>query len=223
MLAFICYAFYNLVMQQVVRSLNKKQYRTFTEEARRKQIIDATIETLAHHGFVGTSFATISQCIGISRGLISYHFENKNELLHETYRAIYEARTEAIAAATCAADTHIERLEAAIQADLKFMSLHPAFFAALVEIVFNVRDTSSLSYLHELHDPTLLSVQTVLEQGQKTGTFGLFDAQHMAMIIDGAKDQFLGQLITHPDMDATAYAHTLIEMVKNTIMKKEKS
>ncbi len=210
-------------MQQENYSNDKKRSRTFTEEARRKQIIDGTIDTLAKNGYVGTSFVTIAQSIGISRGLISYHFENKNELLHETYGAIYGARTDAIAAATASANMHVERLEAAIKSDLVFMAAHPTFFAALIEIVFNVRDASSLKYLRELHDPSLLSVQTLLEDGQKAGAFGQFDAQYMAMIIDGAKDQFLGQLMTHPDLSAEAYANALIEMVKNTILKKDNS
>ena len=60
------------------------QARTVTEQARRKQIVDAAIETIAEIGYAKASFARIAERAGLSStGLISYHFANKSELIEQ--------------------------------------------------------------------------------------------------------------------------------------------
>lgn len=53
------------------------------ETARRAQIMAAAIDTIAAAGFAGASFAHIAGKLGISRGLISYHFAGKDDLVKE--------------------------------------------------------------------------------------------------------------------------------------------
>ena len=49
--------------------------RSFTEGARRAQIVQAAIETIAEAGFRHATFARIAERAGLSStGLISYHF-----------------------------------------------------------------------------------------------------------------------------------------------------
>jgi TetR/AcrR family fatty acid metabolism transcriptional regulator len=50
------------------------------ETARRAQIMAAAIDTIAEAGFAGASFAPIAGKLGISRGLISYHFAGKDAM-----------------------------------------------------------------------------------------------------------------------------------------------
>ena len=54
--------------------------RTFIETARRAQIVAAAIDTIADVGYAQASFARIAERLGISRGLISYHFTGKDEI-----------------------------------------------------------------------------------------------------------------------------------------------
>ena len=62
-----------------MRSDNSTTVRqwTFTEEARRGQIIACAIEVLAELGYAQTSFARIAERLGISKSVISYHFGGK--------------------------------------------------------------------------------------------------------------------------------------------------
>jgi TetR/AcrR family fatty acid metabolism transcriptional regulator len=53
--------------------------RTFIETARRAQIAASAIDTIADVGFAGASFARIAERVGISGGLISYHFAGKHD------------------------------------------------------------------------------------------------------------------------------------------------
>ena len=56
---------------------------TFTEAARRTQIIACAIETLATLGYAQASLAHIAQRAGISKGVIVYYFSSKEELYQE--------------------------------------------------------------------------------------------------------------------------------------------
>ena len=67
--------------------------RTFIETARRAQIVAAAIDTLAEVGYARASLGRIAQRIGISRGLISYHFAGKDELMTEVVREVLEQGT----------------------------------------------------------------------------------------------------------------------------------
>jgi TetR/AcrR family fatty acid metabolism transcriptional regulator len=60
--------------------------RTFIEQARRLQILDAALELFATKGYNETSLSDIAGTLSISKGVISYHFEGKAELGAEAVR-----------------------------------------------------------------------------------------------------------------------------------------
>lgn len=51
-----------------------------SEESRR-QVLDAAIRTIAERGIAGTSVQDIADAAGLSKGVVHYHFESKQELL----------------------------------------------------------------------------------------------------------------------------------------------
>ena len=57
-----------------------------SEDARRRQLIEATIDTLAEVGFAATTLALIGQRAGVSPGLIAHYFDDKDGLLEATLR-----------------------------------------------------------------------------------------------------------------------------------------
>jgi AcrR family transcriptional regulator len=86
--------------------------------ARRQQLIEATIETLAEVGYARTTLTAVASRAGLSHGLVNFHFETKEKLLTETmlylaeeYRANWSAALEATGAGAAA------RLNALLQAD----------------------------------------------------------------------------------------------------------
>jgi TetR/AcrR family transcriptional regulator, fatty acid metabolism regulator protein len=64
--------------------------RTFIETARRAQIVAAAIDTIAEAGYAHMSFARIAGRAGISRGLISYHFAGKDDLIKQVVHDVVE-------------------------------------------------------------------------------------------------------------------------------------
>ncbi|XQW84140.1 transcriptional regulator BetI [Thalassotalea piscium] len=53
------------------------------KDVRKKQLIDATLTSIAQQGFNGTTISTISQIAGVSSGIISHYFGGKNALIKE--------------------------------------------------------------------------------------------------------------------------------------------
>lgn len=53
---------------------------------RRQDLIGATLKSLRKHGYVNSTISTISEESGMSRGLISHYFENKDDLLIDAHK-----------------------------------------------------------------------------------------------------------------------------------------
>jgi TetR/AcrR family transcriptional repressor of bet genes len=58
--------------------------RTAPREVRRAQLIEATIDCIAERGISGTTMARVTQRAGLSVGIVSLHFESKDNLLMST-------------------------------------------------------------------------------------------------------------------------------------------
>ena len=64
--------------------------RRQTVEERRAEILETTCEVVIERGFAATRIADVANKLGVSTGLIHYHFENKHRLLAEAFK--YAAR-----------------------------------------------------------------------------------------------------------------------------------
>ena len=101
--------------------------RFMSRDARRLQLIEATIETLAQRGFSRCTLTEVAKTAGLSHGLVLFHFETKEKLLAETlahlaeeYRANW---TSALAKAGLGA---AEQLNALIEADFDLNVFTPS-------------------------------------------------------------------------------------------------
>lgn len=66
------------------RTAPEKRPRTASRAVRRRQLIEATIASIARHGLSGTTMATVTGIAGLSQGIVSYHFRSKANLLRQT-------------------------------------------------------------------------------------------------------------------------------------------
>lgn len=96
----------------------KPSKRTASKEARRAQLIQATIRSIAKHGLADTTIATVSSEAGLSQGLINLHFQSKERLLLETLRFVADEYKETWEKALAGAGPDPrERLEALLAVD----------------------------------------------------------------------------------------------------------
>jgi AcrR family transcriptional regulator len=187
-----------------------KPERTFIETARRAQIAAAAIDTIAEAGYAGASFARIAERLGISRGLISYHFDNKDDLIKQV---VHEAAEQAIAyirPRVLAESTGPAMLRAYIEANLAFMRDHRNNVIAMIEISRSAEgrrihsgDTAVINAVSAL--------EHVLSESQTAGQFRRdFDPHVMAIAIRAAIEAASPRLASDPGFEMDNYASQII-------------
>ena len=67
--------------------------RSLSKQARRKQLIEATIQCIADKGLSGTTMADVTKRAGLSLGIVNLHFQSKEKLLIETLNFISDEYT----------------------------------------------------------------------------------------------------------------------------------
>lgn len=75
---------------QVPDASSERRARKATRTARRRQLIEATIDTLATRGYAETTLADVASSAGLSRGIVNFHFESKDKLLVATLQHMAE-------------------------------------------------------------------------------------------------------------------------------------
>jgi TetR/AcrR family transcriptional repressor of bet genes len=100
-------------------------------DARRLQLIEATIETLATRGYARTTLTEVAQVARLSHGLVNFHFKTKELLLAETLTFLAEEyRQNWLAALEAAPSDPVSRLDAMLTADFNPAIYTPSRLAA---------------------------------------------------------------------------------------------
>jgi AcrR family transcriptional regulator len=63
-----------------------------TKPNKRDEIVRSALELIAEHGFHGAPMAMIAERAGVGAGTIYRYFENKDVLIHELYRELFEEK-----------------------------------------------------------------------------------------------------------------------------------
>jgi TetR/AcrR family transcriptional regulator, transcriptional repressor of bet genes len=201
--------------------VQKTLKRSFIEEARRKHIVAAAIDTLAEVGYGKASLAQIARRAAISPSLIAYHFNDKDALIEYTLTEIATAWDSFVAEQVAAGSTAREQLQRYIEASLGYMGARPAHFAALIEIVFNARTKDGvLLYRVDDEEPGLALLKSVLMRGQQNGEFRACDAHAVAIAIRGAINEFFGEM-HKPGVSLEPYTNEVIALFLRAIARDE--
>lgn len=185
--------------------------RTFTEEARRAQIVERAIDTIAELGYGQASLAEIAKRAGISKGVISYHFAGKDELVERVVEHVYTWGAQEMIPRLQGLSSAAETLRTYITANIEFIRDHPREVAVLTDIFVNFRTPDGgLRYGVHTDEPLLAPLRELFEEGQRNGEFREFAPAAMARVLRSAVDAASPQLLASPDFDADAYARELV-------------
>jgi len=88
------------------------------EEARRVQLVEVTINSLAEVGYVGTTLAEIARRAGVSPGLVAHYFDDKDGLLEAAFRTLARTLAARVRARLALARTPRGRVQAVIDCNL---------------------------------------------------------------------------------------------------------
>jgi betaine-aldehyde dehydrogenase len=92
--------------------------RDEAEDARRLQLIEVTVDSLAEVGFVGTTLAEIARRAGVSAGLVAHYFDDKDGLLEAAFRSLARKLAARVQARLALAHTPRGRVQAIIDTNL---------------------------------------------------------------------------------------------------------
>lgn len=188
--------------------------RTFIEEARRRQIVDCTIELVSDRGFAATSLAGIAGRAGISKAAVLYHFTSKDAVLDASLTEVLDGLVGAVGAAVADAEGPEPMLLAYLSGVVAHMRDHPARARFLTEVL--VRDHGERRELVPGSTASVTRWQAVagiLELGQQSGAFRGFDSRTLAVVIGGALDAIVAEWLGDPTFDLDAAAAELETVV----------
>jgi AcrR family transcriptional regulator len=185
------------------------EQRTFIENARRQQIVGAAIDTIAEVGYGQASLARIATRIGISKGVISYHFAGKDDLMKQLVIDVVEAGRAYIVPRVFAESTGPAKLRAYIESNLAFMREHRNYMVAVVEILRNGAFTTDSGRRVDGQDVDVAAhlLKEQLARLQAEGELRSdFDPGVMAVAIRATIDVVPHRLVLDPDFDIDKYA-----------------
>src|SRR6201986_2709524 len=194
--------------------IGQESTRTFTETARRAQVVGAAIDTIAELGYGQASLARIAEAAGTSKGVIIYHFGGKDELIKELLQELVARAGEYMRPKIEAEQTGAGMLRAFIESNLAFMAENRNHVAATVEIALNARAADgSQAYGRRFNEAALAVVTDMLTHFQGTGEFRAdFDPRVMAMAVRAAIDTAGPRLVRDPGLEGAHHARELASL-----------
>lgn len=188
------------------------QTRSFIERARRDQIVRAAIETIAEVGYAKASIKEIARRVGISGGLISYHFAGKDELLQQVVADIRASLDQSIIERTDQTAGYSGALRELMAGFVHYCAEHRTEMYALREIAANSAKPDLDESIDELAE--------ILREGQAEGEFREFDPRLMAVSLNAALEAVPRELYARADTDVTTYADELAEAFVQAVRRK---
>lgn len=191
--------------------------------ARRAQIIQAAAEVVAELGYAHASVARIAERAGISKGVITYHFDNKDQILRLVAQRLFDRCRQHIKTRIGRASSAAEQIRDWIRAELEFFAAHRTEFIAMIEVMDNHREPD-FSHAFEAEVAAEISqLASLLAQGQRSGEFRNFDTDHVAGIIYHGKNGVLDSWAHHPDLELSAHVDSLLDFIDHATAGKQRA
>lgn len=174
------------------------------------------IDAVAELGFPRASVAEVARRAGVSKGVVTYHFAAKDDLIRAVIADVLGTMAAHMEARLLAAEpaTFPEKfLSAYLAAWIEFYRAHGRELLALVRIYNGFRDESGRpNPAFSARADDIAMVERVLKHGQDRGALGSFDARITAAVIKAALDDLLGQYADDPGLDLEAYGAELVSL-----------
>jgi TetR/AcrR family transcriptional regulator, fatty acid metabolism regulator protein len=183
---------------------------TFTQTARRAQLVSCATDALAEMGYQQTTVAEVARRAGVSKGVVTYYFPARDDLLWAVVAAIFGSIADRVGGRI--EDVPPGRFVAVyLGAWVDYYRTNRREMMAIAELWTGFRDASGHPHL----DARTLGrerelVESALAAGQAEGSFGEFSPRVMAVTLKAALDGLLAQLALDSGLDLDAYRDELV-------------
>jgi AcrR family transcriptional regulator len=196
---------------------------SFIEEARRKQIVDTAIVIIATRSDSQASLSEIAREAGCSKGVISYHFEGKEELVEEILSRLLREPAEFIKHRVDAEKTALDKVGAYVEANFEYMQTHRNQYVALVDL-WGSRGWSEgrNRFDADAYGPSRSYLSRILELGEESGELREIPGSTMASVIQAAIDGVMLQWVFDQEaLDLHKCKSEILEMISAHVASRE--
>ncbi|MCL2393957.1 MAG: TetR family transcriptional regulator, partial [Acidimicrobiaceae bacterium] len=200
----------------------RSEGETFTEQARRRQIVDAAIELIAEQGYVGASVGKIAMRSGVVKSAVLYYFAGKDALVAAIVMRVMGDAATALAPAVLAETTALGKVAAYIRANCAFVDSHRTASVAMFEIMTSFRTDDGLRLDQAAQrsvqqeppggDIALLDPESILEEGVRSGELAPIDPRFTKNALRAALDGAVFELARDPSYDVVGYGEQLVAL-----------
>jgi AcrR family transcriptional regulator len=189
---------------------------TFTQSARRAQIVSCAIEVVSEVGWAQTSIRKIADRVGVAMSAVLYHFGNKDNLVDAIVEEMYRTALAVVVPAVDAESTASGKLSAYIRANVAYFDTHRVHLTALTQISASYQPSDGRRFEELGLSPELseelaaLDPTAILAAGQRDREFGEFPVASMAIALRGAVNAVVEKILRDPDFDAPGYGEDLV-------------
>jgi TetR/AcrR family transcriptional regulator len=178
---------------------------SFTERARRAQLIDVTIEAVAEHGYAKVSLARIAESVGITKAAVLYYFRTKDAVMDAAYQFVLTALVDDVAEAVESVDAQIGP-QAYVRAMVGHLREYPRHTRMLIEALGNPAHG---------HTPEQRwrPLADVIDTAVAARGAHAVDSRSLAIITGGAIDAIVTECLHDPTYDSATAAETLAQML----------
>ena len=141
-------------------------------EIRRREIVDAAVTVIAREGWAAASIDEITREAGVSRGLVSYHFRDKAELLSGVLERCRQTFRDAVAEAAEQSDDPAEALRLATRKAIALTVEDPVVYRIFLYFFANAVAEPELGrQIRDLYGGFRRTVAAAIRAGQQRGIY----------------------------------------------------
>lgn len=111
---------------------------------RKAQLLDASIKLISQIGYANFSLGLLSSEVNVSKGVVNYHFPQKELLLKEIVADFYIEAAAYMTEQVKTDGTSLDALKSYIEANLRFVLTQPVRVLAVIDILTNSRQQDGL-------------------------------------------------------------------------------
>ncbi len=141
-----------------------------TRDARRDQVVAATLKLIGKHGIAGLTTASLAREVGMSEANLYRHFKNKQEILSETVARIEEGLRDNVGAALRTSNDPIDRLRKIYQLHLRYVSQNRGIPRLVFSDEIHADNTRLRSRLMEMISAYARLLESIIAEAKEQGS-----------------------------------------------------
>ena len=164
----------------------------------REKILLASQDLLANHGYAGFSLGAIAEQLKISKGVVTYHFSQKDLIVSELVATYFHDAAAYMAIHMVIDKTAPEALESYIDANLRYVNVNRNQTLAIMHIIANHRDKDGLLAFSDKDNLIYQPLIEIFQYGQnEEKSFREFPPELMAMFVRSVIDTLSARIATN--------------------------